>query len=57
MRAASGQKPERPMEDIVIKRGLDDRLWECLLRCWSLVPEERPSIQEFLEVLEKPQEP
>lgn len=52
VRAASGKKPERPTEDRVKERGLNDELWGSLMACWSLTPEERPTIQQFIAVLD-----
>lgn len=52
VRAASGQKPSRPVEDKVKERGLNDELWNSMLACWSLEPKERPSIQEFIATLD-----
>ncbi|KAJ3547750.1 hypothetical protein NMY22_g1528 [Coprinellus aureogranulatus] len=53
VRAANGQKPDRPLEEAVISRGLNDELWNCLMQCWSLEPEKRPTIQDFLLVLDR----
>lgn len=53
VRAASGRKPDRPLEDEVVKRGMNDELWDCLMQCWSLEPEKRPSIEDFIQVLDR----
>lgn len=53
LRAANGRKPDRPMEEDAVSRGLNDELWNCLTQCWSLEPEERPTIADFLLVLDR----
>ncbi|KAF5333294.1 hypothetical protein D9611_002226 [Ephemerocybe angulata] len=53
VKAATGKKPERPTEARIVARGLNDELWNSLLACWSLTPEERPSIQDFIAVLDR----
>ena len=46
-----GERPKRPdgsdAEEIV-KRGLDDDLWQLLTECWSHEPETRPNIHAVL---------
>ena len=44
----------RPTLPEVVRRGLDDRLWELLIASWSLEPSERPPIQTFILRLSKP---
>ena len=51
MRIQQGQRPERPTDPEVIERGLDDKLWDLLQRCWLREPEERPSIEQILQEL------
>jgi len=48
---AKGQHPTRPSDPTVVTRGLDDRLWALLTRCWAQTPSDRPSIIEFNEEL------
>ena len=45
--AQNGIQPERPTEVDVLRRGLDDKLWEILVESWSLDPSLRPPIQLF----------
>ena len=42
-----GLLPDRPQDERVIKRGLDNRMWELLCECWSISPEDRPTIDEL----------
>jgi len=44
MALTDGQRPERPTDPAVESRGLDDRLWALLTRCWAQTPEDRPDI-------------
>jgi serine/threonine protein kinase len=53
VRAANGQRPDRPLEDSVVKRGMNEELWNCLVQCWSLEPEKRPTIEDFIFVLDR----
>ncbi|TEB35454.1 kinase-like protein [Coprinellus micaceus] len=53
VRAANGQRPDRPLEDSVVKRGMNEELWNCLVQCWSLEPEKRPTIEDFILVLDR----
>ncbi|KAF9256244.1 kinase-like protein [Marasmius fiardii PR-910] len=46
-----GVAPSRPTESSVIKRGLDDGIWQLLVECWSKTPSARPSIEEILKRL------
>ncbi|KLO11005.1 kinase-like protein [Schizopora paradoxa] len=39
-----GRHPDRPTEDIIVRRGLDKGLWALLLQCWEATPSRRPSI-------------
>ena len=50
-RIDKGLPPDRPSDERVRERGLDDEMWALLLLCWSLEPEKRPSIGELLERL------
>ena len=43
-----GLKPERPGDDVT-ERGLDNKLWALMERCWEDDPDARPTIQEVLE--------
>ena len=46
-----GFRPERPMSADVIQRGLDDKLWNLLTRCWVEAPDDRPTIDQVIEEL------
>ncbi|KDQ09478.1 hypothetical protein BOTBODRAFT_179023 [Botryobasidium botryosum FD-172 SS1] len=37
------QFPERPLDKDAVERGLDDRMWALMKRCWSVDPKQRPS--------------
>lgn len=39
-----GQLPDRPTDLHVMERGMNDGLWTLLMRCWTKIPLERPSI-------------
>lgn len=39
-----GDRPQRPTDQAVIDRGLDDRLWDLMTRCWAQDPKDRPDI-------------
>ena len=39
--------PDRPMDEEVIARGLNDRLWRLMLACWNWDPARRPSMSEI----------
>ena len=44
--------PERPVDERVIERGLDDEMWKLLCQCWAKEPEDRPSIDDLVTQLE-----
>lgn len=44
----SGELPKRPQGNLYMERGLDDRMWELLRRCWSVKPLKRPMIDEII---------
>jgi hypothetical protein len=46
-----GELPDRPKDDRVVKRGLDDKMWELLCRCWSKSPNDRPSVGDLVKQL------
>ncbi|KAL5500981.1 hypothetical protein ACEPAH_9368 [Sanghuangporus vaninii] len=46
-----GERPLRPTSTEVIERGLDDKLWKILTRCWAAEPGERPTIHEVIAEL------
>jgi len=46
-----GERPARPLDPDIVVRGLDDRLWDLLTRCWKADPAERPTIEEVLREL------
>ncbi|KLO10997.1 kinase-like protein [Schizopora paradoxa] len=43
---SSGQLPVRPSDSSLVARGLDNRLWALLTKCWAYVPSKRPNIVE-----------
>lgn len=43
--------PDRPRDESVVARGLDDRMWELICRCCSEQPKDRPSIEEVVTQL------
>jgi len=47
------ERPERPDEPEVRARGLDNKLWAILQRCWAEEAEDRPKIEEVLAELSK----
>ena len=49
----NGQLPARPVNPLFVDRGLDDRLWALLTRCWAHRPSERPNIFEVSEELDR----
>lgn len=51
IRVAQGKRPLRPVGDDYVQRGLDDKLWALLQRCWVSEPEKRPNIHQVLEEL------
>ena len=46
-----GERPLRPEGQEIVNRGLDDKLWNLLIRCWDEDLGKRPTIQEVLEEL------
>jgi hypothetical protein len=51
MRFMKGKKPRRPINDICLRRGLDDVLWALLERCWAMEPVARPPAGKIVELL------
>ena len=54
IRSTQGERPLRPSgleADVIVKRGLDDNLWQLLTECWDQQPQKRPKIQEVLRRL------
>ncbi|KZV84798.1 hypothetical protein EXIGLDRAFT_776167 [Exidia glandulosa HHB12029] len=52
---ASGVKPNRPAPGTLpAQRGLSDRIWAILLRCWDISPVARPSITEVVFAFDLP---
>lgn len=45
-----GLKPVRPGPEVTA-RGLDDKMWALMERCWVDEPDARPTIQEILDEL------
>jgi hypothetical protein len=52
IRSSRGEIPRRPLGARVVERGLDDKLWNLLLRCWSQAPQTRPTVEGVLSGLE-----
>ena len=44
---AQGELPHRPQDERVVRRGLDDRMWELLCQCWAKKPNDRPTIEQL----------
>jgi len=44
-----GNNPDRPSDLMCVKRGLDDRMWEFVTRCWSEEPSLRPTADEAVK--------
>jgi len=47
-----GEFPERPLDKDVVARGLDDRMWGLMEKCWNITPAQRPSATKILRSLE-----
>ncbi|KAH8830184.1 kinase-like domain-containing protein [Flagelloscypha sp. PMI_526] len=47
IRTARGELPLRPSSARALDRGLDDKLWSVLLRCWDQDINKRPTINEL----------
>lgn len=43
--------PDRPMDEEVIGRGLNDRLWNVMMVCWQWDPVRRPTMSDVREAL------
>lgn len=50
-----GERPERPRGQAV-HRGLDDDLWNLIIRCWATEPAARPSASEIVAELTRMQQ-
>ena len=50
-RVLRGERPKRPEDPEVEKRGLNDKLWDLMQRCWSEKADDRPTMAEILEEL------
>ncbi|KAF8207497.1 kinase-like protein [Mycena galopus ATCC 62051] len=50
IRSAKGERPLRPTNANVTKRGLDNEMWALLHLCWDPEPNQRPTIQKVLEL-------
>jgi hypothetical protein len=46
-----GERPPRPQIEEAFSRGLDNDVWELLVRCWTHDPADRPDMSEVLESL------
>lgn len=51
VKAVDGARPKRPTDPAVISRGLDNKLWKLLSRCWSAQPKDRPTIEQIVAEL------
>lgn len=51
VKVRAGERPQRPTEPEAVERGLDDKLWNLLQRCWAQKPENRPTIEDVLAEL------
>ncbi|KAK7027400.1 hypothetical protein VNI00_015236 [Paramarasmius palmivorus] len=52
IKRSMGLKPPRPLDERVMRRGLDDQMWALMSKCWILDPAGRPDINAVLEALE-----
>lgn len=43
--------PKRPVDDVVVERGLGEELWAFMLRCWTWDPSGRPSMASVKQSL------
>lgn len=48
LKVAAGKRPKRPTQPEITSRGLDDKLWKLLYRCWSVKSTNRPTIKEVI---------
>jgi hypothetical protein len=46
-----GKRPARPSDNISGKRGLDDGIWQLIVRCWGMIPTGRPSASHVVRQL------
>jgi hypothetical protein len=51
IRSNRGERPGRPTDPVIVGRGLDDKLWNVLTRCWEEDPRRRPDIDQLLAEL------
>ncbi|KAL5514114.1 hypothetical protein ACEPAG_2875 [Sanghuangporus baumii] len=51
IKMGGGERPLRPEGTEIIERGLDDKLWNLLIRCWAADLAERPTIHEVITEL------
>jgi len=47
-----GDFPERPRDDDIIARGLDDNMWGLMIKCWDMNPSLRPTAADILSRLQ-----
>jgi len=46
-----GEKPTRPTQEICRVRGLQDKIWDLMQRCWKERPSERPTATEIASII------
>jgi len=46
IRVGGGDFPNRPTDLDVVRRGLDDHMWEFMTKCWDMDPRKRPTAAE-----------
>jgi len=51
IKSHGGERPQRPVDSVIVDRGLDDALWNLLASCWVGEPRERPDIRRVLDTL------
>ncbi|KAF9453395.1 kinase-like protein [Macrolepiota fuliginosa MF-IS2] len=51
-KVASGQRPSKPLADVLITLELTDEIWNLMHRCWSSDPLGRPKAKDALEILQ-----
>jgi len=60
-----GGRPPKPIERVIIQRGLDNDLWRLIKDCWAQQPTSRPAVNDIVrrlnakspKVLDPPQDP
>jgi len=51
IKASTGEFPRRPTQSRIVERGLNEKLWALLIKCWSRKWKERPTVKEVIHHL------